>query len=293
MERLLQEPFFRQPVGRALRCLICFSLLPLLSGCAGNVSAPVASRDLATAPAGKVLKKEKRVTSRRFVRPANHRVQKGETLYAIAWRYRLDYRTLARWNGVRPPYLIYPGQVLRLAPPVTPARHLGRAGKPGARPRTDGAGTRPSGRDRQKDAEPVTKVKEARERVPEGRRERLKWIWPAQGKVVPTRAALGAKGIDIYGRLGQSVRAAEDGEVVYSGSGLIGYGKLVIIKHNDEFLSAYAHNQTLLVKEGEQVKRGQQIATMGQSGTERVKLHFEIRKDGKPVPPLRYLPAPR
>ncbi len=134
-------------------------------------------------------------------------------------------------------------------------------------------------------------AKAGRKPAREGGHRRLRWRWPAEGKVVRTRAALGTEGIDIYGRLGQAVRASEGGKVVYSGSGLIGYGKLVIIKHDDEYLSAYAHNQTLLVKEGEQVERGQQIARMGQSGTDRVKLHFEIRRDGKPVPPLRYLPS--
>ncbi len=220
-----------------------------------------------------------------------HRVRKGETLYAIAWRYRLDYRTLARWNGIHPPYLIRPGQQIRLRPPVVPAR-TGQHVRPPARAvGKKSTGTARGGRKKSPKPAAAVNTKTGGKAVDKGSPRRLQWRWPARGKVIRTRAALGTEGIDIYGRLGQAVRASEGGKVVYSGSGLIGYGKLVIIKHDDEYLSAYAHNQTLLVREGEQVERGQQIARMGQSGTDRVKLHFEIRKDGKPVPPLRYLPS--
>jgi lipoprotein NlpD len=117
-----------------------------------------------------------------------------------------------------------------------------------------------------------------------------RWRWPARGKVVTSFSASGRKGIDIEGRFGQTVMAAAGGRVVYSGSGLIGYGQLIIVKHNKRYLSAYAHNNKLLVKEGDAVKGGQRIAEMGRSGPNRALLHFEIRRDGKPIDPLRYLP---
>jgi lipoprotein NlpD len=123
--------------------------------------------------------------------------------------------------------------------------------------------------------------------------QRVVWVWPARGRVLRGFAEGGSKGVDIGARLGAPVRAAADGRVVYSGSGLVGYGKLIILKHNNSYLSAYAHNDRLLVKEGDSVVGGQRIAHMGQTGTQEVKLHFEIRRDGKPVDPLKYLPTRR
>jgi len=125
--------------------------------------------------------------------------------------------------------------------------------------------------------------------------DRPDWVWPSEGKLIAKFSSKTPinKGIDIAGRLGESVHAAAAGSVVYAGSGLLGYGNLVIVKHNDEFLSAYAHNKRLLVKENQQVKAGQVIAEIGSSGTDKVKLHFEIRRQGKPVDPLRYLPKVR
>ena len=116
------------------------------------------------------------------------------------------------------------------------------------------------------------------------------WQWPARGEVVTSFSRSGGKGIDIAGSFGQAIVAASDGEVVYSGSGLIGYGQLIIVKHNKRYLSAYAHNNKILVKEGDTVKGGQRIAEMGRSGSNRALLHFEIRRDGKPIDPVRYLP---
>ena len=118
----------------------------------------------------------------------------------------------------------------------------------------------------------------------------MAWIWPASGKTVGTYGESGNKGVDIAGKTGDPVLAAADGKVVYSGTGLRGYGKLVILKHNATYLSAYAHNQTILVKEGQSVTKGQKIAEMGNSDTDQVKLHFEVRRQGKPVDPLKYLP---
>ncbi|MGY8868558.1 MAG: peptidoglycan DD-metalloendopeptidase family protein, partial [Methylophagaceae bacterium] len=122
--------------------------------------------------------------------------------------------------------------------------------------------------------------------------QRLSWRWPMQGKVISTysKSATGRKGIDIAGKSGQKVGAAATGKVVYSGNGLPRYGNLIIIKHNDSYLSAYAHNKNLLVKEGQHVKAGQKIALLGRTGTQRDQLHFEIRRNGKPVDPMRFLP---
>ena len=120
--------------------------------------------------------------------------------------------------------------------------------------------------------------------------DEINWIWPASGKMIGTFSEAGNKGVDIAGKAGDPVVASAEGKVVYSGEGLRGYGKLVIIKHNPTYLSAYAHNQTILVKEGQSVSKGQKIAEMGSSGTDKVKLHFEVRRQGKPVDPLKYLP---
>ena len=204
-----------------------------------------------------------------------YRVRKRDTLWSISWRAGIDYRTLARWNGLRSPYTIYPGQLLRLTPP--PRHHAPKrsrpAGKGSTRPRTA-----------------TRKPKPATRKSTAGRR--LHWMWPLRGNVVSrfSYSDPDRDGIEIAGKRGQKVVAAENGTVVYSGSGLIGYGQLIIIKHNDEFLSAYGHNSRLLVKEGQKVKRGQQISNLGVDSSGRAVLHFEIRRHGKPVDPLHYLP---
>jgi lipoprotein NlpD len=198
-----------------------------------------------------------------------HIVRKGDTLYSIAWGAGLDYRAVARWNGIEPPFVIRPGQTLRLRPP------------PGDRPpRT--ASTSPSESPaRQPRAAPAAA----------GPATSPGWQWPAQGTIIRGFSRDSANpGIDIAGEAGQSVRSAADGRVVYAGDGLRGYGQLIIVKHNETFLSAYAHNRKILVHEGDVVRRGQPIAEMGATGTDRVKLHFEIRKQGTAVDPLQYLP---
>ena len=208
--------------------------------------------------------------------PGFHVVVRGETLYSIAWRYDVDYKSLARWNGIRPPYIIIPGQRLRVKPPArlsAPSPTKPRAAQ--APPRTKSVP--PPRSSPPKAASPAV---------------RLHWQWPAKGPVIKgfQAKASGKKGIVIGGRAGQPVRAAEAGKVVYAGSGLVGYGRLIIIKHNNDFLSAYGHNSKLRVHEGDRVRKGQVIAEMGSSGTNRVQLHFEIRYQGRPVDPLRYLP---
>jgi len=194
-----------------------------------------------------------------------HVVRSGETLFTIAWRYGKDYRDLARWNRLGNGALIYPGQVLRLTPPSGAAAR--------SKPRASGKKPRPL---------PAIPT------VPPP-----PWIWPTAGRVVVQfgdRPGSGT-GILIAGKMKQPVQAAADGRVVYAGGGLIGYGKLIIVKHNDTYLSAYGHNASLLVKEGDSVKKGQRIATMGEGPGRKPRLHFEIRRNGKPVNPRQYLPA--
>lgn len=213
----------------------------------------------------------------------------------LAWRYGLDFKQLADWNGLRSPYKLSTGQQLRLNPPPTkktPASK--RTRKHAAKtPENPSLTTRQA----QRPKNPVVKSQDNPElsnTLALGD-EPLIWLWPIQGDVIKKFSPKGAgkKGIDIAGVPGQSIKAASPGKVVYSGSGLLGYGQLIIIKHNTKFLSAYAHNRRLTVKEGEQVKSGQKIAELGMSGTNRPKLHFEIRRNGQPVDPLVYLPKRR
>lgn len=238
-----------------------------------------------------------------------HEVARGDTLYSIAWRYGMDYRELARRNNIRPPYLIYPGQKLQLTgtttitrstpapatatktpPPMATRSSVTPAPKPRTPPKAvPRPQTPPPAATSRSESKTTPTPKPTTPPLLTGNPQ---WQWPAQGRILSTfQASTGLnKGIDIAGNLGQPVIAAAAGQVVYAGEGLRGYGKLVIIKHNDTFLSAYAHNDQLLVKEGVAVKAGQRIADMGSSGTDRVKLHFEIRREGTPVDPLKYLP---
>lgn len=230
----------------------------------------------------------------------------GDTLYSIAWEAGRDYRELSEWNNIPPPFLIKPGQVIRLYPPEkrepraasinTAAAAAPAAPAAVAIPKASSSSTKkqkaPARKpDTKANTRPKTTAKPAPTPVPAHARSGS-WQWPATGSLVARfQESNGRKGIDIAGQRGQAVSAAEGGRVVYQGSGLRGYGQLIIIKHDDDYLSAYAHNAKVHVKEGDVVKRGQRIADMGDSGTDRVKLHFEIRRQGTPVDPLRYLPA--
>ena len=208
-----------------------------------------------------------------------HRVQPGETLYSISWRYGLDYREVADWNRIRPPYTIYNGQLLRVIPPIDQQRVTAVAP---STPRPAPVLNAP--------AMPITQAPSLSS-APVA----IKWQWPVEGRVRQTfsEADLGRKGIDIGGKAGQSIRAAAAGNVVYAGSGLLNYGKLIILKHDDNYLSAYAYNRALLVKEGDTVAAGQHIADMGHKTHGDAMLHFEIRYDGRPINPLKYLPKQR
>lgn len=199
-------------------------------------------------------------------------VQRGDTLYSIAWRNGLDYQTVAAWNRIAAPYTIYPGQRILLRPPGSAAS---RAKPAPSRQAPSASGMRPAPSVALSDGDPMPA-----------------WQWPATGPILRRFDAnsTGKKGISIGGTHGTPVRAAASGNVVYAGSGLVGYGRLIIVKHNDTYLSAYGHNKELRVNEGDAVRAGQVIAEMGSSGTNRIQLHFEIRRQGKPVDPLRYLP---
>ncbi len=268
----------------ALRWIAYAMLLGLLSGCWRMVPPGVS---------GDVLR---------------YRVVKGDTLYSISWRYGYDYREVAAWNNIPPPYSIYPGEDLVLFVPygVEPRprqavtstagpKHTTTTARP---PVTAGTTSSPAVSAPVSRPPKVQRNSSTSRRVEKGatshHQKKITWRWPSQGEIASSfNPGSGKKGLDIRGKLGQSVVAAAAGEVVYSGSGLIGYGNLIIIKHNDVYLSAYGHNRRLLVKEGASVAQGEKIAEMGESGKEGVILHFEIRRDGKPVNPIKYLPKRR
>lgn len=281
-----------------------------LAGCLPPPMAPVESRLVAQQDA---------------VDRGYHVVQQGETLYSIAFAYDLDFRTLARWNGVATDYRIFPGQRLKLSGPKLPSGTYERQSSdenvkistaeppakavelPSRRPPTEPE-TTPTGRD----GKPATVVKPSPEKAvaetqknaktpinsqenrttPTAANGPIRWQWPASGRVLAgfSSSPTGNKGLNIAGRKGEPVKAAAAGRVVYAGSGLRGFGQLVIVKHDEDFLSAYAHNSRIHVKENDSVKAGQLIADIGSTGTDVEKLHFEIRYQGQPVDPLKHLP---
>ncbi len=231
--------------------------------------------------------------------PAYHIVRPGETLYSISWRYDQDYHAVASWNDLSSPYTLRSGQVITLmAPTGRQSKKLG-TGRVAGRNKLERsaaglAATGPVGT-----SAGVPAVRDRQVSIPQSNvysNASPGWQWPVTGKIV-TRFKANAKGVsgrglDISGTIGSPVRSAANGRVVYSGTGLPGYGKLLIVKHNETFLSAYAYNRTLLVREGDAVRRGQLIAEMGLKNGQKATplLHFEIRKKGKPVDPERVLP---
>ncbi|MFO7305287.1 MAG: peptidoglycan DD-metalloendopeptidase family protein [Gammaproteobacteria bacterium] len=207
-------------------------------------------------------------------RPTTYVVKRGDTLYSIARRHGLDYRDIARWNGIGPDYLIYPGQRLKLYPSnKSSAAAAAAQTRSGSAPRSSGQSSSPR-------AVPSTAA------LP-----RMRWQWPVSGGTATlTSRPNGGYGLTISGKLGDEVRAAADGRVVYTGSGLLGYGQLIIVKHNETFLSAYGHTQSVFVREGDFVKAGQRVATMGTGPRGTPVLYFEIRVNGTPHNPLELLP---
>ena len=273
-----------------------------LAGCASNYPAPVVERGgLPGTPSANT-----------------HTVKSGDTLYSIARDYGMDFRELIALNGIENPNQISVGRVLQIKPkssdvavtaPISSdivegrpiddgpvemqalganTETLKREPKAGKEPYSDQALAMAQNQGQSKPAETAPPAEKSAEAVVGG--DEIPWIWPADGKTIGTFSENGSKGVDIAGKAGDPVIAVGDGKVVYSGTGLRGYGKLVIIKHNNTYLSAYAHNQNILVKEGQFVKKGQRIAEMGNTDADQVKLHFEIRRQGKPVDPMKYLP---
>ncbi len=284
-----------------------------LGGCASRQLAPVIERaPEAQAPAGPPAPVAD-------PRPETYTVKRGETLYGIALDHGLDYRELAAWNGISNLNLIRAGDVLRLRAPAAAA---GSEGAAQARPvigagalesRPLGAGSEAGSAARKTDEATIARIEPRRtELKPELRPEpkpkpdaplpgprpeaqgdgdeKVDWSWPVSGRIVARFADPANKGVDISAKLGDPVFASAPGRVVYSGSGLRGYGKLIIIKHNPTYLSAYAHNNQILVKEGQSVAKGQKIGEVGSTDADAPKLHFEIRRLGKPVDPLKFLP---
>ena len=268
------------------RCLIllfvCLFTSLLNSSCSTNSVAPVSSRHderekKFEAPVKKIPAKSPSVGVKK---PSHHKVLSGDTLYSISWNYNLDYKEVARWNRIRSPYVIYPGQSIRLTAP-TVSKGVVKKTVP---PNTRTAGKRPV----KNKPEVAKKVSKKIELVDHARN--INWQWPTKGKLIKSNSPISKKGLDIAGKKEQIIKTSAPGIVVYSGSGLLGYGRLIIIKHNDTYLSAYAHNSVLMVKEGDSVSSGQKIAKMGQDSNGQTLLHFEIRKNGSPVEPVKYLP---
>lgn len=344
-----------------IRLVSCAAALVVLAGCGMQRSSVVFE------PSGQAGSQVVTPASRPPPPGGSYRVTKGDTLYSIAFRNKVDFRELARWNNIEAPYTIWPGQDLRLAPAdhrtavaaaapaaarvpssapvvappppvhgnpplqgaapavaaVPPSASSSKASTPMFEPATDepapppplppdapvsaastvvvaGVGTLPATPTQAAKgapsnvAAPAPSVDASTPTIASGATRSasgITWRWPADGSLIKKFSAGDAiPGVEIAGKSGDPVRAAADGVVVYSGNGLVGYGELVIIKHSDSFLSAYGHNRKRLVKEGEHVKSGQQVAEMGSSGASRDELQFQIRKDGNPVDPLSYLP---
>ena len=270
----------------------------VLSGCANkNRPAPVEDRspNAARAPAKMVASADN------AGKPGFYSVKSGDTLIRIGMDNGQSWRDIARWNNIENPNLIETGQVLRVTPPeetgvvvrpvsstnvVTSPAPANTASAPA--PASNTASVRPpaSAANPSNASTPTNNLANT-----DSAEDTVSFQWPTRGNVLAGFDEVKNKGIDIAGKAGDPVLAAADGKVVYAGSGLRGYGNLVILKHNNTYLTAYAHNQSLLVKEDQAIKRGQKIAEMGNSDADQVKLHFEIRRQGKPVDPAKYLPA--
>jgi lipoprotein NlpD len=293
--------------------MACVVVVAVVAGCAVRTGAPVVDRAAdARAAAGKPPVAAKPAPRTTDARPEFHAVRKGDTLYSVALDYGLDYRELAQWNGISEPGVISIGQQLRLSPPAgataTTAPLKADSGVQ-ARPLDETpAAVGDGGVKNQPRAvrAPYTDQTYAQmaslkpelspgvePRPPSGQdsEDNVAWGWPASGKMISAFSdGAKQKGISIAGKLGQPVLASAPGRVIFSGTGIRGFGKLIVIKHNNTFLSVYAHNSELLVKEGQNVAKGQKIAEMGSSDTDQVRLHFEIRRLGKPVDPVKLLP---
>jgi lipoprotein NlpD len=325
------------PMNGYLRSFALTSVILVLAACATS------RRTVVVEPANGATT-TRAVTPTRLPPGGTYRVNKGDTLYSIAFRNGVDFRDLASWNNIASPYTIWPGQELKLAPangnavPSAPMHITGVVVSAPPKPATPPPVHAPPPSQAESGFEPVTSATAAAAATataaaaaastqapaasttpvvpvagapaatasntpppapvapaaPGATRSNggITWRWPADGSLIKRfQSGDAIPGIEIAGKTGDPVRAAADGVVVYSGNGLVGYGELVIVKHNDSFLSAYGHNSKRLVKEGQRVSAGQQIAEMGATGASRDELQFQIRKDGNPVDPMGYLPS--
>lgn len=276
----------------AILCLI-------LAACAGTQNrAPVIERSAAVSNKKPVSVKSVNKSTDKDWRPDFYVVKKGDTLYSVGLEHGYDYKEIAQLNQIEPPYVIRVGQSLKLKDAKAPTKNQA----PQQKVQEDDVIIKPLNTDAQAPAS--TELNEQKvtpasaparnsniQNIAFGNNEEItEWAWPTKGKITNGFTEGGsAKGIDIEGALGQDINSAGAGKVIYNGSDLRGYGNLVIVKHNKDYLSVYAHNNKILVKEGQQVLKGQKIAEMGSSGADKVKLHFEIRFQGKSVDPTKFL----
>lgn len=279
-------------IGRSLAVTVAVAVL---GACASQKPAPVVDRSGA-GPARPPAVVEKPVAAPREAKDGVYTVQRGDTLYSIAVAFGVDVRDLARWNELPDASVLRVGQLVRVTPPtetaavtvtpVTPGGSTEVRPLPAPGPTAEPAPLPTLPPAALPESPPAAK--------PDGPTEAAaaptQWLWPVAGKVIDGFDAPRNKGIDIGGTEGAAVQAAADGEVVHVGSALRGYGNLVIIRHPGDYVTAYGHNRKILVTQGQQVKRGQQIAELGRTDTDRPKLHFEIRHQGKPLDPVKYLP---
>lgn len=281
----------------------------VLAGCGTSVNrAPVEDRGTSTAPTtatpGTVVAAPVKPLpgAENAGKPGYYTVKPGDTLIRIGLESGQGWKDIARWNSLENPNLIEVGQVLRVVPPsatVAAAPSTSESGvvtrpvtSSAVAPAVAGAASAPSKAPAASASAPAPAPTPApAAAAPAGGDDDMGFIWPASGSLLAGFDEARNKGYDISGKAGDAVLAAADGRVVYAGAGLRGYGNLIILKHNNTYLTAYAHNQALLVKEDQSVRKGQKIAEMGSTDADRVKLHFEIRRQGKPVDPSRYLPA--
>jgi lipoprotein NlpD len=279
----------------------CVLAACVLAACASKVRTPAPVEDRSSGTRTPVMSPPVAVEQRlpgaeNANKPGYYTVRPGDTLIRIAYEAGQSYRDVARWNDLENPNKIEVGQVLRVIPPApNVVAAVAPPSAPPAAPASRGAPTSAASASAPASAASSTVVASVPPVSPQTSgpaEDELAWNWPtaSAGSVLAGFDEQRNKGLDIGGKAGDPVLAAADGRVVYAGAGLRGYGNLIILKHNNTYLSAYAHNQALLVKEDQTVRKGQKIAEMGASDADRVKLHFEIRRQGKPVDPARYLP---
>ena len=302
----------------AVRLMLVF-LLPIIGGCASHSPAPVEERGAAPAAARPATQA---TVAAPDSRAGYHTVKKGDTLYSIALDNGQDYKDVAGWNNLENPNLIKIGQQLRVTPPdsgapVAVAKPVTSSAPVEVKQATVPASTNTETLKREpkggklaysEDALAKARQGEAADKPAEAKSEPkpadakslekpvvagddVDWIWPASGKLIAPFAEGGSKGVDIAGKAGDPVLAAASGVVSYAGAGLRGYGNLVVLRHNATYLSVYAHNSKILVKEKQSVTKGQKIAEIGSTDSDSPRLHFEIRRQGKPADPQKFLPA--